>query len=74
MSNDESQGLNKIFPMNKGDNFMLGPHHFVCMGWKNGRVLAMTYRPHEGIFKYSFMPDVLLAPGFKMLKRAEEQT
>ena len=29
--------------LEKGDNFMLGPYHFVCMGWKNGRIIAMTY-------------------------------
>ncbi len=63
--------LNKIFPINKGDNFMLGPYHFVCMGWKNGRILAtreMLYRGKIVTVEHSLSPDVVLSPGFKTLR------
>lgn len=72
MSNDEAQGLDKIFPLHKGDNFRVGPDHFVCMGWQDGRIRAMTHRPHQGFFMYSFLPEVLLSPMFKMLHKADE--
>lgn len=56
----------------KGDNFILGPYHFVCMGWENGRIRAMTYIPGKWLRMYSLSVDVvLLDPTFRMLKKQE---
>jgi len=63
----------ELLPIKKGDNFMVGPYHFVCMGWKDGRILAMRYEtgPYEqrGIYKHSLSIDVALSPGFRMLEQ-----
>ncbi len=55
--------------MQYGDNFMLGPYHFVYMGEKNGRIEAMTYIPNRGIFKYSLDAfTVMMDPTFRLIK------
>ena len=70
--NSETLGLDKIFPINKGDNFMLGPYHFVCMGWENGRIKAMRYERYR-LYMYSLSPEVALDPGFKLLSESGQQ-
>jgi hypothetical protein len=57
-----------LLPIKKGDNFMLGPYHFVCMGWHNGRIIAMTHDKH-GFYEYSLSMEVVLSPGFRMLSK-----
>jgi len=68
MNDNDAQGLDKIFPIHKGDNFRLGPYHFVCMGWQNGRIRAMRHEEHQGFFMHSLSPELVLSPGFKLLK------
>lgn len=62
-----------LLPIKQGDNFALGPYHFVCMGWKNGRIQAMRHEEGRGFFMYSISPFVILeGTGFRMLSRARE--
>ncbi len=58
----------ELLPIKKGDNFMLGPYHFVCMGWENGRIKAMR-RTYPGLIMHSLSIDVALDPGFRMLEK-----
>ena len=52
----------------RGDNFILGPYHFVCMGWENGRMRAAR-RTYPGIVIHSLSIDVALDPGLKIVER-----
>ena len=61
--------IQELFSLKKGDNFMLGPYHYVCMGWENGRIRAMTHEVHRGFFMYSLSPEVVLSPGFQILRQ-----
>jgi len=58
--------ITELFPITEGDTFVIGPDHFVCIGWENGRIKAMTHDRH-GLYTYAFSPDFLLSPGFRML-------
>ena len=68
--NEENQ---ELLPIKKGDNFMLGPYHFVCMGWKNGRIRAARYEPHVGVFMHSLSVDAVMGPGFRMFNKHQLQ-
>ena len=57
-----------LLPIKKGDNFLLGPYHFVCMRWENGRIKAMRHDKH-GFYMYSLSVEVALSPGFRMLEK-----
>lgn len=57
----------------KGDNFALGPYHFVCVGFEHGHIRAMTFIPHRGLFLYCISPFVVLEdPTFRWISRARE--
>lgn len=55
----------------RGTNFLLGPYHFVCMGWQNGRMRAMRHDEH-GFYMYSLSIEVALSPGLRILERSEK--
>ncbi len=61
----------KLLPIKKGDSFIIGPYHFVCMGWENGRILARRYE-NGYIYEHSLSIDVALDPGFRITGRASE--
>ena len=62
----------EMLPLKKGDTFMIGPFHFVCMGWENGRIKAMR-RTYPGFIMHSLSVEIALSPGFRLLKKVSHE-
>ena len=62
-----------LLPIYEGDNFSIGSYHFVCLGWKNGRIWAARYEEGIGLITYSISMSVALKPEFRITYRAHKE-
>ena len=59
----------ELLPIKRYDKFMIGPYSFVCLGWRNGRILALRDR----LYEHSLSMEVVLSPGFRMIKKVKHE-
>jgi hypothetical protein len=68
--------MSKIFPIDEGDHFRIGPYYFECTGWKDGRILARGFSTLEYPrvwFEYSMLPSLMIESDFRTTYRAAKE-